>query len=57
MLVWTLAANPFRFFYERLGGQRVLERTIEIGGQSLAEVAYGWRNVAPLMEKHRLPTT
>jgi GNAT superfamily N-acetyltransferase len=45
MLVWVLADNPSRGFYERLGGQFVAEKPIEIGGVTLSEVAYGWRNL------------
>lgn len=48
MLVWVLAANPARRFYEALGGVLVDERTIEIGGASLVEVAYGWKDMQPL---------
>ena len=49
MLVWTLADNPYRRFYERLGGKIVAERDIEIGEQKLTEVAYGWDEVATLL--------
>lgn len=42
MLVWVLAANPSRAFYERLGGRPAGSKTIEIGGATLGEVAYGW---------------
>jgi L-amino acid N-acyltransferase YncA len=44
MLVWVLADNPARRFYEALGGGRVREKTIERGGRTLAEIAYGWRD-------------
>jgi GNAT superfamily N-acetyltransferase len=50
MLVWVLADNPFRRFYERLGGTLVEERKIQIGRQTLGEVAYGWNNVTALVE-------
>lgn len=45
LLVWVLAANPARKFYEALGGQSVREKQIEIGDQSLTEVAYGWKTL------------
>jgi GNAT superfamily N-acetyltransferase len=48
MLVWVLAGNPFRAFYERLGGVPLAERRVELGGAVLAEVAFGWSNVASL---------
>jgi FR47-like protein len=44
LLLWVLAANPARKFYERLGGQPVYEKTVTIGGVPLIEVAYRWRN-------------
>ncbi|HZA24474.1 MAG TPA: GNAT family N-acetyltransferase [Dehalococcoidia bacterium] len=48
MLVWVLADNPFRKFYERLGGQPVAEQCVSIGGAELKEVAYGWRDIQVL---------
>ena len=48
MMVWTLADNPFRRFYEHLGGKLFCEKDIEIGEQKLVEVAYGWDDVTTL---------
>jgi GNAT superfamily N-acetyltransferase len=48
MLVWVLADNPSRGFYEALGGKFVTEKLVEIGGARLAEVAYGWREIRQL---------
>ncbi len=45
MLVWVLKDNPARGFYEKLGGEYLYEKPIEIGNESLAEVAYGWRSL------------
>ena len=45
MLVWVLADNPSRRFYEALGGQYVSTKQIEIGGVMLDEVSYGWRDI------------
>jgi ribosomal protein S18 acetylase RimI-like enzyme len=42
MLVWVLAENPSRRFYEALGGRQVATKQIDIGGTVLDEVAYGW---------------
>lgn len=46
MMVWVLKDNPARGFYERLGGEYLLEKQIEIGGDSLVETAYGWRDLS-----------
>jgi GNAT superfamily N-acetyltransferase len=45
MAVWVLVANPFRKFYEALGGNVVAEQRIERGGQSFTEIAYGWQDL------------
>jgi L-amino acid N-acyltransferase YncA len=44
-IIWVLAPNPARFFYEALGGERVGERAERLWGADLPEVAYGWRNL------------
>ncbi|MBN3941682.1 MAG: GNAT family N-acetyltransferase [Nostoc sp.] len=44
MLVWVLADNPAVHFYQRLGGQQVYQKQIEIGTVQLVEVAYGWKD-------------
>ena len=51
LLVWVLAANPARKFYERLGGQLVYEKPTIIGERSLIEVAYGWQDARTLIEQ------
>ena len=50
MLVWVLADNPSQDFYSALGGQRVYEQEITIGGASLVEVAYGWRDMRDMRD-------
>ena len=52
MLVWVLEENPSRGFYEALGGTELRSQTIEIGGQELVEVAYGWDDIAPLVDHY-----
>ena len=49
MLVWVLADNPYRGFYEGLGGQLVRSKTVTIGGLDLDEVAYGWPDMRALV--------
>ncbi len=48
MVVWALADNPSRRFYERLGGEPAGSRDIEIGGLVLRETAYGWHDMTAL---------
>lgn len=55
LLVWVLAGNPARRFYERIGGQLVYEKTAAIGEVSLTEVAYGWRDAYKLIEQAGSP--
>jgi GNAT superfamily N-acetyltransferase len=45
MLVWVFSANPYRAFYEALGGRPVAEREIDRYGANLAETAYGWQDL------------
>jgi GNAT superfamily N-acetyltransferase len=42
LLIWVLAENRSRRFYEALGGQQVYEKPVTIGGVRLIEVAFGW---------------
>jgi len=51
MIVWVLEQNPYRRFYERLGGTLVSRRVREsrlAGGQP--EVSYGWKDIRRLAE-------
>jgi GNAT superfamily N-acetyltransferase len=43
ILIWVLAQNTARHFYEKMGGVYVAEKEIEVGCAMLPEVAYGWR--------------
>ena len=52
MLVWVLAGNPGRAFYEALGGQYLSEKKITIGEKELVEVAYGWKDIRALYQGH-----
>lgn len=47
-LVWVLAGNPSRFFYEAMGGRRIGERDEVLWGVKLHELAYGWHRLKPL---------
>lgn len=50
-LVWVVQANPARFFYERLGGKLVLQRSIPLGGELVAAAGYGWRDLGAALER------
>lgn len=40
-----------RKFYQALGGQKVYARTIELGGENIQEVIYGWSSLDGLFHK------
>jgi ribosomal protein S18 acetylase RimI-like enzyme len=43
MIVWVLELNlPAVSFYKRMGGLQIAQKTIEIGGKVLTELAFGW---------------
>ncbi|GEM_PF-131267 len=49
LLLWVLAQNPARQFYEKLGGVLVGQQTIQIDATIMAgEVAYGWPDITRL---------
>jgi GNAT superfamily N-acetyltransferase len=48
MLVWVLADNPSRQFYEKLDGNRIGQQPLTIGGATLQEIAFGWDDLTPL---------
>ena len=50
LLIWVLADNPSRRFYEALGGQLVRDRLEMTGGVELKDVAYGWLDARPLID-------
>lgn len=54
-VVWVLRDNPSRWFYERLGGQRLAEQPISFAGARLSEVAYGWMDLLPLARQSADP--
>nr|WP_182200746.1 GNAT family N-acetyltransferase [Paraliobacillus salinarum] len=41
VLIWVLADNPSVGFYQAIGGEKVDEEEINIGGKKLIEAAYG----------------
>lgn len=53
LLVWVLADNPARRFYEALGGRHLRAQPIAIGDATLDEVAYGWPDSGVLLRAER----
>jgi len=55
-ILWMLADNPTRFFYEGLGGATVGRRADRLAGTDVEEVAYAWRDLdAPLIRRRLAP--
>lgn len=51
MLVWVLGENSACRFYEFLGGQKVEELQTSRAGVLVKEIAYGWTDIAVLLDK------
>jgi ribosomal protein S18 acetylase RimI-like enzyme len=49
MLVWVLAHNSSRRFYETLGGRLIKVKKILLAGKTLPAVAYGWKDLRALL--------
>lgn len=52
LIVWVLAGNPARYFYEALGGRHVGRRAGSLGGAAIEEIAFGWPDAAVLAAPH-----
>jgi ribosomal protein S18 acetylase RimI-like enzyme len=53
-LVWVVRANPSRFFYERLGGRLVLQKSVTVGSEAVPALGFGWPDLrAALTAKTR----
>ncbi len=44
-IIWVLAGNPSRFFYEVMGGKMTGIREETLWGTALKEISYGWINL------------
>jgi GNAT superfamily N-acetyltransferase len=53
LLLWVVAENRSRRFYEALGGQPIREKPVTIGGVQLIEVAYGWLDARTIIEAQK----
>lgn len=49
LCLWVLDKNDrAKAFYEKMGGQKLGGKTVEIGPSSLKEICYGWRDTSEL---------
>jgi predicted GH43/DUF377 family glycosyl hydrolase len=55
LLIFALSENPFRKFYEMLGGMPVRTITREIGGKLFKETGYGWEDSSLLLPVSEIP--
>lgn len=53
LLVWVLEMNSSTKFYESLGGKKIDEVMIEIGGEEFMEIAYCWDDLELLIHMER----
>ena len=49
LCLWAFELNPFRRFYDRLGGQRVAQAEWRIADTVITEIAYGWPEIGDLI--------
>jgi GNAT superfamily N-acetyltransferase len=55
-VLWMLADNPTRFFYEGMGGEIVGNRREAFAGTKVDEVAYAWHDLdLPLVRRKLAP--
>jgi len=45
MMLWVLADNPTRGFYEALGGIEAGKKEVPVEGKLLTEAAYRWKEL------------
>jgi ribosomal protein S18 acetylase RimI-like enzyme len=55
MLIWVLADNRYKRFYESIGGTQVKTREVTVGGKTLPELGYGWRDLGALIARLTRP--
>ena len=48
LLVRTLAPNPYKVFYERMGAELIGSRPYDLEGYQTEELLYGWDDLAAL---------
>ena len=50
VMLWTLRENPVGKWYEKLGGVLMAGKEYQVENRQIAEIAYGWRDMTPLLE-------
>jgi hypothetical protein len=49
VIIWTFRDNPYRRFYDSLGGRVVRESSFELGGTDYVIVGYAWPDMQELL--------
>ena len=49
LCLWAFELNPFRRFYDRLGGQLIAQAEWQIADTTITEIAYGWPEIGDLI--------
>lgn len=44
-MVWVLEKNPSTAFYKHIGGRSFTHQEIQIGEETLIEIAFGWNHL------------
>ncbi len=57
LLVWVLAENPYRRFYESLGGTEARSQRMLLASGLLTETGYAWKELGPLIYGDRIRVT
>lgn len=50
VMLWTLLGNPVRGWYERLQGKLLDEKSYQVDGWNIVEIAYGWDDISALLQ-------
>ncbi|MEC7575989.1 MAG: GNAT family N-acetyltransferase [Pseudomonadota bacterium] len=51
MALWVVGGNKRACkFYEKMGGQRIGKKVVEIGGRNVKEACFGWRDTSNLLK-------
>lgn len=51
ILIWVLADNRYKRFYESIGGTQVRTKEVTMGGKAFIELGYGWRGLDALIAR------